>query len=225
MKKFLTFLLLLGLIIPVTTPVAAPAQHPVTKTATIMVYGDSLSANYGIPTDAGWVALLEKRLHSKSSSFRVINASISGETSLGGLKRIEQALKTHNPDIIILGLGANDGLRGSSIKAIYNNLAEIISICQQHDTTVLLAGMQLPPNYGMTYTRKFRELYPKLAEDYHTALIPFLLDGFAENHDFFQPDGIHPTAAAQEIIADNVWMVLQTMLNKRFASISAPDDL
>lgn len=215
----------MGLIIPGTAPVAAPAQQTATKTATIMIYGDSLSANYGIPTEAGWVALLEKRLHSKSSSFRVVNASISGETTLGGRNRIEQALKQHRPDIIILGLGANDGLRGSSIKTIYNNLAEIITICQQHNTAVLLAGMQLPPNYGMTYTRKFRELYPQLAENYQIGLIPFLLDGFAENHDFFQPDGIHPTAEAQEIIADNVWLVLQTMLHKHFAAISTPDDL
>lgn len=163
------------------TIAAAPAQ----QTTTILVYGDSLSANYGIPTEAGWVALLERRLQSRPSAFRIINASISGETTLGGRNRIEQALDTHRPDIIILGLGANDGLRGSAIRTIYGNLAAIIEACQQNNTAVLLAGMQLPPNYGMTYTRKFREIYPQLAEDFQTSLIPFLLAGFGENQDFF----------------------------------------
>lgn len=191
---------------------SAIAATSAQQTTTILVYGDSLSANYGIPTEAGWVALLERRLQSHPSAFRIINASISGETTLGGRNRIEQALDTHSPDIIILGLGANDGLRGSAIRAIYGNLAAIIEACQQNNTAVLLAGMQLPPNYGMTYTRKFREIYPQLAEDFQTGLIPFLLAGFGENQDFFLPDGIHPTAAAQEIIVDNVWQVLEHML-------------
>jgi len=225
MKHFQIFFIIFVLIIPGTGSATAPAQKMATSTATILVYGDSLSANYGIPTEAGWVALLEKRLLSKSPSFQVVNASISGETTLGGLNRIEQALKTHQPDIIILGLGANDGLRGSAIKTIYKNLAEIIKICQQHNTAVLLAGMQLPPNYGMTYTRKFRELYPQLAENYQTGLVPFLLAGFGEKQEYFQRDGIHPTAAAQEIIVENIWQVLQTMLNKHLASFSSQDDL
>jgi len=190
-----------------------------------MVYGDSLSANYGIPTDAGWVALLEQRLISLSPPYRVINASISGETTLGGRNRIEQALKTHHPDIIILGLGANDGLRGTAIKTIHDNLAAIIEICQRNNTAVLLAGMQLPPNYGMTYTRKFRDIYSQLAERYQTGLIPFLLAGFGENKEFFQPDGIHPTVIAQKIIVENVWHVLQPMLHKHFATATRPDNL
>lgn len=189
-----------------------------------MVYGDSLSANYGIPTDAGWVALLEQRLLSHSPSIRIINASISGETTLGGRNRIAQALETHRPDIIILGLGANDGLRGATIKTIYENLAEIIKICQQHNTAVLLAGMQLPPNYGMTYTRKFQDIYPQLAEQYQTGLIPFLLAGFGEKKEFFQPDGIHPTAAAQKMIVENVWHVLQPVLHKHPPPVNHQDD-
>ncbi len=189
-----------------------------------MIYGDSLSANYGIPTDAGWVALLEQRLLSHSPSFRVINASISGETTLGGRNRIAQALKTHRPDIIILGLGANDGLRGAAIKTIYENLAEIIKVCQQFNTVVLLAGMQLPPNYGMTYTRKFQDIYPQLAEHYQIGLIPFLLAGFGEKKEFFQPDGIHPTAAAQKTIVENVWHILQPILHEHLAAINRQDD-
>lgn len=190
-----------------------------------MVYGDSLSANYGIPTDAGWVALLEQRLLSHSPSFRVINASVSGETTLGGRNRIEQALNAHHPDIVILGLGANDGLRGTAIKTIYDNLAAIIEICQRNNTVVLLAGMQLPPNYGMTYTRKFQDIYPQLAEYYQTSLIPFLLAGFGENKEFFQPDGIHPTAIAQKMIVENVWHVLQPMLHKHLIATAHQDDL
>jgi acyl-CoA thioesterase I len=200
-----------------------PAQHK--HTTIIMVYGDSLSANYGIPTDAGWVALLEQRLTSHSQSYRVINASISGETTLGGRNRIEQALKTHHPDIIILGLGANDGLRGTAIKTIHDNLAAIIEICQRNNTVVLLAGMQLPPNYGMTYTRKFQDIYSQLAEHYQTGLIPFLLAGFGKNKEFFQRDGIHPTAIAQKIIVENVWHVLQPMLDQHLSAVTRPDDL
>ena len=191
------------------------------KTTTIMVFGDSLSANYGIPTEAGWVSLLTQRLQSLSPFFQVINTSISGETTFGGRGRIEQALKTHRPDIIILGLGANDGLRGSAIKTIYENLEAIIRICQQNNASVLLVGMQLPPNYGMTYTQKFKNIYPQLAERYQTRLIPFLMDGFGENHEFFQPDGIHPTIPAQEKIVENVWHVLHTMIQDDIAAVNS----
>jgi len=223
MKKFLAFVVFFFFSIHGAGVFATPAQHK--HTTTIMVYGDSLSANYGIPTDAGWVALLEQRLLSHSPSYRVINASISGETTLGGRNRIEQALKTHHPDIIILGLGANDGLRGTAIKTIHDNLAAIIEICQRNNTVVLLAGMQLPPNYGMTYTRKFQDIYSQLAEHYKTGLIPFLLAGFGENKEFFQPDGIHPTAIAQKIIVENVWHVLQPMLSRHLTANKRQDDL
>ncbi|MDO8344256.1 MAG: arylesterase, partial [Cellvibrio sp.] len=181
---------------------------------TVMVFGDSLSANYGIPTEAGWVALLTQRLQSKFANYQIINASISGETTLGGRNRIEQALENHHPEIVILELGANDGLRGASIKSIYENLEAIIKKCQQNNVLVLLAGMQLPPNYGITYTQKFQAIFPRLAENYQIKLIPFLLAGFGEKHDFFQADGIHPSEVAQEKIADNVWEVLQTMVKK-----------
>ena len=181
---------------------------------TIMVFGDSLSAGYGLPQDAGWVSLLKRRLQTVSQ-VSVINNSISGETAMGGRSRIEQALKTHRPDIVIIELGGNDGLRGASIDSIRENLEAIIEACQRHKATVLLAGMQLPPNYGMTYTQKFQDIYPQLAKRHGLKLVPFLLDGFGSKREFFQADGIHPTAQAQEKIVENVWKVLKTMLKSQ----------
>lgn len=177
-----------------------------------MVYGDSLSTNYGMPSEAGWVNLLKKRLQARSSVYDVVNLSISGETTLGGRNRIELALETHAPDIILIGLGGNDGLRGSSIQSIYDNLEAIINACLKKHTTIILLGMQLPPNYGISYTQKFHDIYPKLAEHYQLNLVPFLLAGFGEKRDLFQKDGIHPTVAAQALIVENVWGILQTML-------------
>ncbi|WP_074720065.1 arylesterase [Nitrosomonas ureae] len=200
-KKFLIILI-------VVFTICAPA---VASTKTIMVFGDSLSSSYGISTEAGWVTLLEQRLQSKYADYHIINASISGETALGGRNRIRQALETHRPEIVIVELGGNDGLRGASIKSIYENLAAIIEECQQNNALVLLAGMQLPPNYGRTYTQKFQAIFPQLAENYQIKLIPFLLAGFGDKHEFFQADGIHPTEVAQKKIAENVWEVLQTM--------------
>lgn len=180
-----------------------------------MVFGDSLSASYGMPTEAGWVALLTQRLQSKFADYQIINASISGETTLGGRNRIEQALEKHRPEIVILELGANDGLRGASIKSIYENLEAIIKICQENNALVLLTGMQLPPNYGITYTQKFQAIFPQLAENYQVKLIPFLLAGFGDKHNFFQADGIHPNEIAQKKIVENVWDILQTMFKNK----------
>ncbi|MDO8893939.1 MAG: arylesterase [Nitrosomonas sp.] len=188
----------------------APATAASTKT--VMVFGDSLSASHGMPIEAGWVALLTQRLQTKFTDYQIINASISGETTLGGRNRIKQSLETHRPEIVILELGANDGLRGATIKSIYENLATIIEICQKNNSQVLLVGMQLPPNYGMTYTRKFQAIFPQLAENYQIKLIPFLLAGFGEKHEFFQADGIHPNEVAQKKIVETVWEVLQTMI-------------
>ena len=211
---------LLSLLLLLVVPFPAYTQE-----RTILVFGDSISAAYGMDPDKGWVHLLGERLKREGITARVVNASVSGETALGGRNRIEQALSAHRPDIIILGLGANDGLRGTAIKTIYDNLAAIIEICQRNNVVVLLAGMQLPPNYGMTYTRKFQDIYPQLAEYYQTGLIPFLLAGFGENKAFFQSDGIHPTASAQKMIVENVWHVLQPMLHEHFIAAARQDDL
>ncbi len=180
-----------------------------------MVFGDSLSSSYGMPTEAGWVALLQQRLQSQSAIYQIVNASISGETTLGGRNRIEQALETHHPDIVILELGANDGLRGNSIQSIYENLEAIIKACQQRNVDVLLTGMQLPPNYGISYTQKFQDIFPELAQKNQVQLVPFLLAGFGEKHEFFQSDGIHPTAIAQEKIVENVWDILISMFEHK----------
>ncbi|WP_292916984.1 arylesterase [Nitrosomonas sp.] len=204
MKKKFLFILLI--VISFFAPAVAVSK-------TVMIFGDSLSTSYGIPVEAGWVNLLSQRLQSQHANYQIINASVSGETSLGGRNRIEQALENHRPEIVILELGANDGLRGATIKSIYENLATIIEKCSQTNASVLLVGMQLPPNYGATYTKKFQAVFPQLAEKYQIKLIPFLLAGFGHNHDFFQNDGIHPNETAQKMIAENVWEVLQTMLN------------
>jgi len=178
-----------------------------------LIFGDSLSANYGIPIEAGWVSLLTQRLLLKSTDYRVVNASISGETTLGGRNRIQQVFNEHQPGIVILALGANDGLRGATIQSIYNNLATIIEFCQKNDAIILLAGMQLPPNYGKNYTQKFQEIFRQLETRYQVKLIPFLLDGFGEKREFFQSDGIHPNETAQEIIVENVWKIMQSIIN------------
>ena len=203
MKK--NFLIILILVFIFAIPAAASGK-------TVLVFGDSLSANYGISAEAGWVALLKQRLQSEFAGYQVVNASISGETTLGGRNRIRQALEKHHPEIVILELGANDGLRGATIKSIYDNLAAIIESCQQNNARVLLTAMQVPPNYGMTYTQKFQAIFPQLAENYQIKLIPFLLAGFGDKHEFFQSDGIHPNEVAQKIIADNVWDILHTMI-------------
>jgi acyl-CoA thioesterase I len=176
-----------------------------------MVFGDSLSAGYGLPQEAGWVSLLKRRLQTQPK-VHLINNSISGETTTGGRTRIEQALKIHRPDIVILELGGNDGLRGASIESIRNNLEAIIEACQRNNATVLLVGMQLPPNYGIAYTQKFQDIYTQLAKQHQLKLVPFLLDDFGNKREFFQADGIHPNAGAQEKIMENVWKVLRTML-------------
>jgi len=215
MKNFLIILSISLNIALANSGAAAMPAAPPAATATIMVFGDSLSAGYGLPQDAGWVSLLKRRLQTQQAY--LINNSISGETASGGRNRIEQALKTHRPDIVILELGGNDGLRGASIQSIRDDLEAIIEACQRNKATVLLAGMQLPPNYGIAYTQKFQDIYPELAKRHGLKLVPFLLDSFGDKREFFQADGIHPTAHAQERIVENVWKVLRTMLKSQRA--------
>jgi len=180
--------------------------------AVILVYGDSLSAAYGLAQDAGWPALLQARLKQKQLDYTVANASISGETSSGGAARIDAALKAHRPRVVIVALGANDGLRGLPLAQMRANLANIVRASQKAGSRVLLAGMRLPPNYGEAYTRQFAQVYADLAREHKTALAPFLLEGMAERRELFQPDNIHPTAEAQPIILDNIWKALAPLL-------------
>ncbi len=178
----------------------------------ILVYGDSLSAAYGIAQKEGWVALLEQRLRQKQSDYTVANASISGETSSGGASRIAAALAQHRPRIVILALGANDGLRGLPVTQLRDNLAAIIRAAQKAGSRVLLVGMRMPPNYGPQYTREFELAYAALAKRHKTAFVPFLLEGVAGKRDNFLDDNLHPTAAVQPIILSNVWAGLAPLL-------------
>lgn len=180
---------------------------------TILVFGDSLSANYGLAVESGWVSLLQRRLTQNNYAYRIVNASISGETTAGGLARIDSALATHQPAIVIVELGANDGLRGLPLQATRDNLDAMIRACRAGKAKVLLLGMRLPPNYGAAYSERFSMIYPALAKKYHTALLPFLLEGMADKRESFQADNLHPTAAAQPAVLENVWKHLKPMLD------------
>ena len=179
---------------------------------TILVLGDSLSAAYGLPQDRGWVSLMQQRLLAERYPQRVINASISGETTSGGLYRIDALLASHQPQVVILELGANDGLRGLSLDATQNNLDALIRRAQHSGAQVLLIGMRLPPNYGPAYTEKFQQLFETLAAKYHISHVPFLLAPIASKRAYFQADGLHPTAEAQPLLLDTVWIALKRML-------------
>ncbi len=179
---------------------------------TIVVLGDSISAAYGLKVDQGWVHLLQTKLHAEKRAYTVINASISGETSAGGLARIDKLLQTHHPAIVLLELGANDGLRGLPPGNMYKNLAAIIQRSQRAGARVLLLGMRIPPNYGKRYIEMFYDVYPRLARDYGIDYIPFLIKDVALKKDYMQPDGLHPNALGQPLIADMVWQYLQPML-------------
>jgi acyl-CoA thioesterase-1 len=178
----------------------------------ILVFGDSLSSGYGLPAGQGWVSLLEGRLRESKLPYRVVNASISGETTLGGRNRIAGALAAHRPAVLVLELGANDGLRGQPLEATRENLAALIQAGRRARAAVLLVGMDLPPNYGIAYTQKFRELYAELARQDRVRLVPFLMEGFADDREMFQPDGIHPNGRAQARMLDNVWRELRPLL-------------
>ncbi len=175
----------------------------------LLVLGDSLSAGYGIDEEEGWVNLLSERLASEGYAYTVVNASVSGETSEGGLKRLPRLLSEHNPDWVILELGGNDGLRGYPVSDLGDNLASIVALSREQGAEVLVLGMQIPPNYGPRYTRQFTDLYPQLAQEHNLPLVDFMLDGIATDDSLMQRDGIHPNAEAQPKILDNVWPTLK----------------
>ena len=183
--------------------------------ATILVFGDSLSSAYGLQRDQGWTTLLQQRLTEKKLDYRIANASISGETTFGGRNRIETALKTHRPSIVVIALGGNDGLRGLGIDAMRANLETMVRASRKSGAQVLLVGMHLPPNFGTAYAKKFQQSFRVVATKEGVSLVPSLLDGFAERQDLFQPDGIHPTAPAQALVLENVWKGLQPLLKNR----------
>ena len=181
----------------------------------IVVLGDSISAGYGIEVAQGWVALMQKKIDDTHKDFTIHNASISGDTSSGGLARIDALLTLHKPNILILELGANDGLRGLSPALMKSNLSEIIrrARAQQANTNVLLLGIKIPPNYGKRYIDAFYNVYPQLAQEMNIPVIPFLLEDIALNTGLMQPDGLHPNAKAQPIITEKIWQQLLPLLN------------
>jgi acyl-CoA thioesterase-1 len=190
----------------------APAGASAASAGTILVYGDSLSAAYGIAQERGWVALLESRLKSERLDYSVANASISGETTSGGLARFRKVLERDRPAITVLELGANDGLRGLPVSQMRKNLDAMIAQAKAAGSRVVLVGIKMPPNYGADYNRAFDAAYTDLAKAHKVSLVPFLFEGFADRRDFFQPDNLHPTAAAQPVLLENVWKVLKPLL-------------
>jgi acyl-CoA thioesterase-1 len=199
-------LALLGLVTPLR---GAATEAPV-----ILVLGDSLSAGYGLASDQSWVALLERRLREQDLPHRVVNASISGDTTRGGLARLRGALARHRPGLVIIELGANDGLRGMAPQRMRDNLQEMIGLSRAQGARVLLVGIRLPTNYGRRYRQRFDAVFPELAETTGVALVPFLLDGVAQHRELFQADGVHPTAAAQGRMLDTVWAQLEPLLSE-----------
>ena len=185
---------------------------------TLLILGDSLSAAYGIPVETGWVALLQQQLAAKHPGWVIVNASISGDTTAGARNRMPQAVSSHQPDIILLELGGNDGLRGLSLEAMRDNLAAMIEMAQVQHAGILLIGVDLPPNYGPRYTEKFREVYRSLAADYGIALLPSLLDGVGTRTELMQADGIHPNGKAQAGIAARVLEYLEPLLQEQRAT-------
>ncbi len=188
---------------------------PALAARTVLVFGDSLSAAYGLSTSEGWVHLLGERAARAGLDGRVVNASISGETTAGGVRRLPEDLKRHKPDVVVIELGANDALRGQPIAGIRRNLEQMIRLATQARAATVLVGIMIPPNYGIDYAAEFRGMYPLIASRLRVPLVPFLLEGVVDKPDLFQPDQLHPTAAAQQRILDNVWKSLEPLLRKR----------
>ncbi|WP_235276155.1 arylesterase [Methylotenera sp. G11] len=180
----------------------------------ILIYGDSLSAAYGIPQQQGWVALLKEKLHRENPGIDVINASISGETTSGGLTRLARTLAQNKPQTIIIELGANDGLRGLPVKNMRENLDAMIQLSKKSGARVLLVGMKIPPNYGRQYTQEFSQVYTALASRHNIPVVPFMLENIAVKPQLIQADGLHPNALGQPIILENIWPELQRLLKK-----------
>ncbi|MGD2113081.1 MAG: arylesterase [Gammaproteobacteria bacterium] len=188
---------------------------PATASARIiLIVGDSLSAAYGIPLEQGWVSLLQARLDARGYPWRIVNASISGDTTANGRARLPGALASHAPAVVLLALGGNDGLRGLSLAAMQDNLAAMIASARQAGARVLLVGVQLPPNYGPLYTERFRAVYRELARETGVALLPSLVDGIGTERSLMQADGIHPNGTAQPLIRDRVWEALAPLLEE-----------
>jgi len=221
MTKFISLFVVCYSLLGSSPPVLADnrldaAATPAQSTATLLVVGDSLSAAYNLAEEQGWVFLLDQRLREspllQQQSYEVVNASVGGATSGAALQTLPSLLQKHRPRIVVLEMGANDGLQGKPVSHVTENLKHLIEMCRDVEATVVLVGIRLPPNYGKRYTEPFFNQYAQLAETYHLPLVPFLLDGVAGNEKLMQADRLHPTAAAQPLILENVWEVLQKVL-------------
>lgn len=208
-QLFLTLMLLVSVI-----PALSLGADAVDDRPRIVAFGDSLTAGLGVATEDTYPARLQRRLDEQGLRYRVINAGVSGDTTAGGLRRVEWVLKSH-PDMVILELGGNDGLRGLNVQETKANLERIIQRCQEASVTVVLAGMKLPPNYGADYTKAFEAIYPALAKRYRVTLIPFFLDGVAGSASLNQADGIHPTSEGYRIITEKVLEQITPLLHAR----------
>ncbi|MGI9320846.1 MAG: arylesterase [Thiogranum sp.] len=208
---------LIFLLVLVNLPLSASAN-------TILIVGDSLSAAYGMPVEQGWVRLLQQRLATDYDAYTIVNASISGDTTANARNRLPQALTRHQPAIVVLELGGNDGLRGLSTAEMKGNLAAMIQTVRQHEAEVLLIGVQLPPNYGPRFTQQFHAVYHELAQEYGLALVPSLVDGVGTRTDLMQADGIHPNSKAQPLIVTRVWQQLRPLIDAVQTQAPAPAD-
>lgn len=208
-RQLFSAILILGSLLLLAASARAQQDAPV-----LLVFGDSLSAGYRMNEEEGWVALLAARLAGEGVNVRVVNASVSGETTDGGLARLPAALDTHKPAIVILELGGNDGLRGLPVANIKQNLMQMVALSQAAGARVILAGIQIPPNYGPRYTGPFTSQYQEIAADMKLSLIPFLIDGIPQQPELMQDDGIHPRAEAQGLVLENVWPVLAPVLKE-----------
>jgi acyl-CoA thioesterase-1 len=189
-------------------------QNAVASDRSILVFGDSLSAAYGIRPEQGWVALLTQRLQSQGYGYEIINASVSGETTSGGLQRLPRALQLHRPGIVVLELGGNDGLRGLPLSTTRDNLGQMIRLSQQVGAQLLLVGIRIPPNYGPRYTEEFAGMFPALAKQYHVPLVPFILQNVAQDPSRMQEDGVHPNALGEPQVLETLWPYLKPLLKK-----------
>jgi acyl-CoA thioesterase I len=201
----MTRLILVALMIGWLTPLNA-------ATKTLLIVGDSLSAAYGIDISAGWVAQLQRRLIKNRMDYTIVNASISGDTTANGLARLPKLLDEHHPQIVIIELGGNDGLRGLSLPEMQHNIKTMVEKAKARGAKVLLLGIRLPPNYGKTYTERFHQIYEDIARESKVPLAPFILEGIATDRTLMQADGLHPDAEAQRKVLENVWAELKSML-------------
>jgi len=217
LTKFITIFLylfvFLGSVAVVRSEAAQSGDQVLRPKPSIVILGDSLSAAYNMESQEAWPSLLQTRLDQDGYAWRVFNSSITGDTTQGGLARLPRLLERHHPAIVILELGGNDGLRGLPPAVTRDNLAQMIRLCQSRGAQVILAGIRIPPNYGEQFIRLFESIYPGLAEEYQTGLVPFFMEGVAELPGMMQADGIHPSVEAQPVLLDNLWPELQAMLD------------